>query len=60
MKIKIRPRLDAKLVAEARAFGFDISLIVEEASIRKIKAERARQLENRAVDRAGDGASGKT
>ena len=31
MKIKIRPRLDTKLVAEARALGLDISRIVEEA-----------------------------
>jgi post-segregation antitoxin (ccd killing protein) len=58
MKIKIRPRLDALLIAEARALGLDISRIVEEALIRKIEAERVRRLENRAEDRAGEGASG--
>lgn len=56
--MKIRPRLDTNLVAEARALGLDISRIVEEALIREIKAERIRRLENRAEDRAGDGASG--
>ena len=58
MKIKIRPRLDTNLVAEARALGLDISRIVEEALIREIEAERIRRLENRAEDRASDGASG--
>lgn len=58
MKIKISPRLDAKLVAKARARGLDLSLIVDEALIRAIEDDRVRRLLNRAGDRAGDGASG--
>jgi post-segregation antitoxin (ccd killing protein) len=47
MKIKIRPRLDAKLVADARALGLDISRIVDEALIREIEAKRFQRRANR-------------
>jgi post-segregation antitoxin (ccd killing protein) len=53
MKIKIRPRLDTKLVAEARALGLDISRIVEKALIREIAAERIRRQTGQAGDREG-------
>lgn len=53
MKIKIRPRLDTKLVAEARALGLDISRIVEEVLIREMAAERIRRQTGQAGDREG-------
>ncbi len=58
MRIKIRPRLDTNLVAEARALGLDLSLIVDTALIRAIEAECVRRPVNRAGDSAGDGGSG--
>ena len=58
MKTKIRPRLDANLVAEARALGLDLSLIVDAALNRAIEAECVRRPVNRAGDSAGDGVSG--
>lgn len=51
MKIKIRPRLDTKQVAEARALGLDISRIVEEALIRETAAERIRRQTGEAENR---------
>lgn len=53
MQIKIRPRLDTKQVAEARALGLDISRIVEEALIRETAAERIRQQTGQAMNREG-------
>jgi len=53
MKVKIRPRLDAKLVADARALGLDISRIVEEALIRETDAERIRLQTGQAQNRDG-------
>jgi post-segregation antitoxin (ccd killing protein) len=50
MKIKIRPRLNAEMVNEARRLGLDVSRIVDEALVREIEAERHR----RQVDRGGD------
>jgi post-segregation antitoxin (ccd killing protein) len=58
MKIKIRPRLDTKLVVEARALGLDISRIVEEALVRDIEAERLRfKAERGGVREGGAGSS---
>lgn len=56
MKIKIRPRLNAEVVREARRMGLDLSRIVEEALIREIEAERLRRQPDRADD--GEGGAG--
>jgi post-segregation antitoxin (ccd killing protein) len=53
MRIKIRRKLDAILVAEARALGLDISQIVEGALIRETAAERIRRQAGQAVNREG-------
>ena len=53
MKIKIRPRPDAKQVAVARAIGLDISRIVEEALIRETAAESIRRQTGHAGNRDG-------
>jgi post-segregation antitoxin (ccd killing protein) len=53
MKIKIRPRLDTNLVAEARTLGLDISRIVEEALIRETAAESIRRQTGHAGNRDG-------
>jgi post-segregation antitoxin (ccd killing protein) len=57
MKIKIRSRLDTKLVAEARALGLDISQIVEETLIREMAAERIRRQTGQAGGREGGAGS---
>lgn len=54
MQIKIRPRLDTKQVAEARALGLDISRIVEEALIREMAGERISWQTGQAMNREGD------
>lgn len=53
MKIKIRPRLNAEMVDAARRLGLDLSLIVEEALVREIEAERRRREADRDQDREG-------
>tara|TARA_R110000850_G_scaffold258347_1_gene384861 strand:+ start:116 stop:310 length:195 start_codon:yes stop_codon:yes gene_type:complete len=56
MKIKIRPRLDAEMVDEARRLGLDLSRIVGEALIRETEAELLRCQVHRSGDReSGDG-----
>ena len=57
MQIKIRPRLDSKQVAEARALGLDISRIVEEALIRETDAERIWRQTGQAGGREGGAGS---
>ena len=58
MKIKIRPRLDTKLVAEARALGLDLSRIVDEALTREIEEERRRRQADLDQDREGGDGTG--
>ena len=50
MKIKIRLKLNAEMVSEARHLGLDLSRIVEEGLTQEIEAERRR----RQIDLAGD------
>ncbi|MFC3084541.1 hypothetical protein D2N39_10300 [Gemmobacter lutimaris] len=58
MKIKIRPRLNAEMVDAARRLGLDLSLIVEEALVREIEAERRRhQVDQDREGGAGTGSS---
>ena len=58
MKIKIRPRLNAEMVNETRRLGLDLSLIVEEALVREIEAERRRRQVDRDQDREGGAGTG--
>ena len=61
MKIKIRPRLNAEMVDEARRLGLDLSLIVEEALVRETEAERRRRQADRdQVREGGDGTGSST
>lgn len=60
MKIKIRPRLNAEMVNEARRFGLDLSLIVNEALVRESEAERRRRQADRDQDREGGDGTGST
>lgn len=59
-KIRIRLRLDALLVGEARRLGLDLSRIVEEAMIREIEAERRRRQADRVQDQDRDGTESRT
>jgi post-segregation antitoxin (ccd killing protein) len=58
MKIKIRPRLNAEMVAAARRLGLDVSRIVDEALIREIEAERLRFEADRGGNREGGDGTG--
>ena len=58
MKIKIRPRLNAEMVNEARRLGLDVSRIVDEALTREIEAERRRRQANLDQDREGGDETG--
>lgn len=58
MKIKIRPRLNAEMVDEARRLGLDLSLIVEEALVRETEAEHRRRQADRDQDREGGDGTG--
>lgn len=61
MKIKIRPRLNAEMVNEARRLGLDVSRIVDEALTREIEAERRRRQVDLDQDREGvDGTGSST
>ena len=53
-KIRIRPRLNAELVNEARRLGLDLSRIVDEALARETEAERRRRQADRNQDCEGD------
>ncbi|WP_022704684.1 hypothetical protein [Pseudorhodobacter ferrugineus] len=53
MQIKIRPRLNAEMVDEARRLGLDLFRIVDEASIREIEAECLRLKADRGGNREG-------
>lgn len=57
MKIKIRPRLNAEMVDEARRLGLDLSRIVDEALIREIEAECLRLKADRDGNREGGAGS---
>lgn len=57
-KIRIRPRLNAEMVNEARCRRLDVSRIVEEALTREIEAERRRRQAHRDEDREGDNRTG--
>lgn len=58
MKIKIRPRLNAEMVNEARRLGLDVSRIVDEALVRETEAERRRRKVDRDQDREGGAGTG--
>jgi hypothetical protein len=57
-KIRIRPRLKAKMVIEARRWGLDLSRIVEEGLVREIEAERRRRQADRDQDCEGGNGTG--
>ena len=57
-KIRIRLRLDALLVGEARRLGLDLSRIVDEALVRETEAERCRRQADRDQDREGGDGTG--
>ena len=60
-KIKIRLRLDALLVGEARRLDLDGSRIADEVLTREIEAERHRRQTDRGGDReSSDGAGSST
>lgn len=60
-KIRIRPKLNAEMVNEARRLGLDLSRIVEEALIREIEAECSRRQADRDEDRGcGNGTESST
>lgn len=58
MKIKIRPRLNAEMVNEARRLGLDLSRIVDEALVRETEAGRRRRQADRDQDREGGDGTG--
>jgi post-segregation antitoxin (ccd killing protein) len=61
MKITIRPRLNAEMVAAARRLGLNLSRIVDEALVREIATERLRREADRGGNReGGDGTRSST